>query len=215
MGYTVCLGKILQDSGGHLQTGPFGSQLHAYEYTIDGVPVVMPQNIEAGQVVLDSIARIPEKRAKQLARHRLREGDIIIARRGELERAAAIRQGQTGWVCGTGCFILRLGSSKSDPQFISFAYRHDLVQRQVTARAVGTTMLSLNNAVMESLLFPSVKTEEQKAISSRLSTVENKIEACEIERKKLQKMKHGLMHDLLTGRVWVMVAEPDKQEAAA
>ena len=211
----VRLGKMLQDSGGHLQTGPFGSQLHAYEYTIDGVPVIMPQNIEAGQVVIDSIARIPEKRAKQLARHRLREGDIVIARRGELERAAAIRQGQIGWVCGTGCFILRLGNSILDPQFISLAYRHDLVQRQVAARAVGTTMLSLNNAVMESLLFPYMKTEEQKAISSRLSTAENKIESCEIERKKLQKIKHGLMHDLLTGRVRVKVPESDKQEAAA
>jgi len=33
---------ILSESGGYLQTGPFGSQLHTHEYTHEGVPVVMP-----------------------------------------------------------------------------------------------------------------------------------------------------------------------------
>lgn len=211
----VCLGDILQSCGGHLQTGPFGSQLHAYEYSADGIPVVMPQNIENGQVLIDSIARIPEMRAAQMTRHRLREGDIIIARRGELERAAAIRYDQIGWVCGTGCFIIRLGSSKINPQFLSFAYRYDMVQRQVVAKAVGTTMLSLNNAVMESLFFPYMKVEEQKEISDRLTAVDYKIASCEIEKIKLVRIKSSLMHDLLTGRVRVNVTESASKEEAS
>ena len=185
----VQLGNILRDWGGHLQTGPFGSQLHAHEYTIDGIPVVMPQNIENGRVVEDSIARISQTRAQQLIRHRLCEGDIIIARRGELERAAAIVHEQTGWVCGTGCFILRLGGSGLDPKYFSFAYRHDTVQRQVAANAVGTTMLSLNNTIMESLFFPLIEYDEQKEISQRLSTIDDRIEVCQTEAAKLQKIK--------------------------
>ena len=37
------LGIALRRICGFLQTGPFGSQLHAHEYVHEGVPVVMPQ----------------------------------------------------------------------------------------------------------------------------------------------------------------------------
>lgn len=197
------LGKILNESGGYLQTGPFGSQLHAHEYTHDGIPVVMPQDIDDGKIFTHAIARIPELRAKFLARHRVKLGDIIIARRGELSRAAAISQREIGWVCGTGCFLLRLSGSRLDPQFFSYAYRHDIIQRQIEGLAVGSTMPSLNNSVMNSLYFPYLSKDEQHRISERLETQDVALLSLVREKEKLVKQKHGLMHDLLTDNVRV------------
>ena len=148
------LKDILNNSGGYLQTGPFGSQLHSHEYTHEGVPVVMPQDINNGIIEEIQIARITERRAQNLMKHRLKIGDIIIARRGELSRAAAITCIVQGWVCGTGCFLLRLGGSNLDARFISLMYRHPLIQRQVEGLAVGSTMPSLNNEIMGKLIFP-------------------------------------------------------------
>ena len=199
------LGEILHESGGYLQTGPFGSQLHAHEYTHDGIPVVMPQDIEDGKIFTNTIARIPESRSKYLARHRVKLGDIIIARRGELSRAAAISQRELGWVCGTGCFLLRLSSSKLDPYFFSCAYRHDIIQRQIEGLAVGSTMPSLNNSVMSSLYFPYLTENEQHRISDRLETQDKTLRSLNTENEKLEKQKMGLMYDLLTGRVRVKV----------
>lgn len=195
------LGVILQESGGYLQTGPFGSQLHAHEYTHEGIPVVMPQDIEDGRILEREIARIQETRAVLLTRHRVKLGDIIIARRGELSRAAAITHNELGWVCGTGCFLLRLAGSKLNPQFVSYAYRHHIVQRQIEGMAVGTTMPSLNNSVMNALFFPYVGEDEQARITERLEKAESKLSALMAEKGKLGKQKAGLMHDLLTGRV--------------
>lgn len=202
---------ILIDSGGYLQTGPFGSQLHAHEYTHEGVPVVMPQDVNGGKVDTFKIARIPETRAQILHRHRLKIGDIIIARRGELSRAAAITEIEKTWVCGTGCFLLRLGGTKLDASFFSYAYRHDIVQRQVAGLAVGTTMPSLNNAVMNALYFPYVGIDEQSRISKRLELAEHQIDVLAEHVVKLKKQKSGLMHDLLTGKVTVKI---DQAEAA-
>ena len=40
----VKLGEISQT----IQTGPFGSQLHQSDYSVIGIPVVMPKDIIAG-----------------------------------------------------------------------------------------------------------------------------------------------------------------------
>lgn len=194
------LKDILLRTGGYLQTGPFGSQLHAHEYTYEGVPVVMPQDINNGLVHQDQIARITEHRANTLIRHRLKVGDIIIARRGELSRSAAITEFEKGWVCGTGCFLMRLGHTKLNSKFLSHAYRHSIIQRQVEGLAVGSTMPSLNNGIMGNLIFPDIAPSEQTAISEKIQISEEKITTLQAEKTKLKFLKSGLMQDLLTGK---------------
>jgi hypothetical protein len=66
---TTTLGEICQRGGGSIQTGPFGSQLHASDYVEVGIPSIMPQNIGDNRVVPDGIARITEKDAKRLERY--------------------------------------------------------------------------------------------------------------------------------------------------
>jgi type I restriction enzyme S subunit len=194
------LKDILLRTGGYLQTGPFGSQLHAHEYTYEGVPVVMPQDIDNGLVHQDQIARITEHRANTLIKHRLKVGDIIIARRGELSRSAAITEFEKGWVCGTGCFLMRLSHTKLNSKFLSHAYRHSVIQRQVEGLAVGSTMPSLNNGIMGNLIFPDIGPREQTAISEKIQISEEKVTTLQAEKTKLKFLKSGLMHDLLTGK---------------
>lgn len=203
------LEEALSLTGGYLQTGPFGSQLHAHEYTEEGIPVIMPQDINNGLIDTGDIARITEARAKTLSRHRVQVGDIIIARRGELSRAAAISDREKSWLCGTGCFLLRLSRTNLNHYFIAHTYRHDTVQRQVTGLAVGTTMPSLNNEIMNKLVFPFPDTHEQERIILRLDITDNKIRAFDTQTKKLHNQKLGLMQDLLTGKVPVSVEEPE------
>ncbi|MDD5266860.1 MAG: restriction endonuclease subunit S [Methylococcales bacterium] len=205
------LKDILKSSGGYLQTGPFGSQLHSHEYTHEGVPVVMPQDINDGIIDEVHIARILERRAQSLLKHRLKIGDIIIARRGELSRAAAIADIEQGWVCGTGCFLLRLGGSNLDARFFSLVYRHPMVQRQVEGLAVGSTMPSLNNEIMGKLIFPYMSKTEQTAIADKVKLSEARITTLQSELVKLRNQKSGLVHALLTGKVLVKVDESEQE----
>ena len=197
------LGEILRRCGGYLQTGPFGSQLHAHEYHVEGVPVVMPQDINGGLICTEQIARIHEARANVLKRHRMCLGDIVIARRGDLSRAAAISELEQGWVCGTGCFLLRLGQSTLTAGFAAQVYRQDFVQRQIAGRAVGTTMPSLNNSVMAGLFFPFCDLDEQVRIVERLECMEMNICALNESQSVNRQIKRGLIHDFMTGNVQV------------
>lgn len=199
------LGEALREANGFLQTGPFGSQLHAHEYVDEGVPVIMPQDIVDGQVITDQIARITKAKGQSLSRHRIRFNDVVFSRRGELSRAAAITEREEGWICGTGCFLLRCSPTCLDAQWLASQYRFAHVQRQVDANAVGSTMPSLNNAVMEGLLMMFPKPDEQREITRRRRSVGSSIRSLHAQRDKMLVLKTALMQDLLTGKVRVKV----------
>ncbi|MAX35788.1 MAG: hypothetical protein CME33_04370 [Gimesia sp.] len=204
------LGRFLDAIGGYLQTGPFGSQLHAYEYVSDGVAVIMPQDINEGVVGFASIARVTEEKAATMARHRVQANDIVFSRRGDLSRAAAITNTEAGAICGTGCFLLRAPSDGLNSQWLATIYSHEFVQKQVEARAVGSTMPSLNNAVMAGLQIAFPEVEEQAAIVHCIANLDAIIRQCGQHASKLRLQKTGLMQDLLTGVVTVKL---DDEEA--
>lgn len=54
---------------GGIQTGPFGSQLKASEYTENGIPIIMPKDFVGNQIRHTDVSRIPHKKAAELKRH--------------------------------------------------------------------------------------------------------------------------------------------------
>ena len=82
------LGEVCRRGGGDVQTGPFGSQLHAADYVPVGVPSIMPLNIGDNRIIETGIARIRTADAERLSRYRVRYGDIVYSRRGDVERRA-------------------------------------------------------------------------------------------------------------------------------
>ncbi|KFZ80128.1 hypothetical protein ED92_22435 [Amycolatopsis sp. MJM2582] len=101
-------GVIEGGSPGRLIAGPSGSLIRAEDYIdVGGVPVVMPKDLAGDGFSVANIRCITEEQADNLERFRLRSGDIVLARRGELGRCAVVRDEQRGWLCGTGCFLLR------------------------------------------------------------------------------------------------------------
>src|SRR5690606_3965037 len=113
------LGDLTAKYGGLIQTGPFGSQLHASDYVDAGVPSIMPRDIAERRVRMDSIAFVAESDAERLSRHRVVPGDIVYSRRGDVERHALIGEHERGWLCGTGCMLVRPGAKFPSPLYVS------------------------------------------------------------------------------------------------
>lgn len=195
------LGDIINKHGGKIQTGPFGSQLHAHEYVNEGIPVVMPQDISSPGISTSKIARITEGKAKQLLRHNMLPGDLIFARRGDLSRCAWITEQQKGWICGTGCLLMRPPSKVLSPKWTAEIYRFHTTQLQVDVQAVGSTMPNLNTGILSALLISLPTYEEQVRIEEHLQAAEEYQNKMADQLTKLALQKTGLMHDLLTGTV--------------
>lgn len=193
------LGTICVDGG--IQTGPFGSQLHAYDYVKEGIPVVMPKDINGGRIKRDSISKISYQKAKEIQKHKLKAGDIIWGRRGEIGRYALITQAEEGWVCGTGCMRSRLSKDVS-PDFIGYLISKKQSIQWLNANAVGQTMLNLNTEILSQLpLILPKDQKEQKKIAEILGTWDQGIELLEKLIGEKQKLKKSLMQQLLTGKI--------------
>lgn len=199
----VALGEIALRAGGLLQTGPFGSQLHAHEYVPDGIPVIMPQDMVNSELSVESIARITQRKAVLLSRHRVRLNDLVFSRRGDLSRCVAIEDEHIGWLCGTGCLLARLPADEINGYWLSLVYQQPGIQSQVMGRAVGSTMANLNTSILAAITIARPDITEQGEIAKRLKSVGQRITGEERQLAKMQLEKAGLMDDLLTGRVRV------------
>lgn len=201
----ITLGEVVGRSGGFIQTGPFGSQLHAYEYVNSGVPVIMPQDILNGRISTEQIGYITSDKAQSLKRHIVQLNDVVFARRGDLNRCAAIGRREENWFCGTGSMLARMSKHEIDGFWLAAIYQHYISQRQILARAVGSTMVNLNSTLLNSLIIAKPDIAEQNAIMERAAIQDTRLQAKESLREKLKLLKKGLMSDLLTGRVRVKV----------
>ena len=145
------LEKLTKRFGGSIQTGPFGSQLHASDYVETGIPVVMPKDIQNRRATTDSIARIRAADADRLARHKLAKGDIVFSRRGDVERHALISERETGWICGTGCLLVRPGEKWQSSTFLSMMLDAPQARTWLVQHAVGATMPNINTGILGSV----------------------------------------------------------------
>lgn len=158
----VALGAIVAPK--RLQTGPFGSQLKAEEYTEYDVPVIMPKDICDGKILSSGIARVPEDKAKKHAKHRIVPGDILFPRRGNLGRIGVATKKNEGWICGSGCLRARL-KNIIDTNYILQYVQLALVKRWLESNALGQTMLNLNTEIISNLPIFLVPKKEQTASS--------------------------------------------------
>ena len=192
--YTT-LGIACATAGGNIQTGPFGSQLHASDYVPSGIPSIMPQNIGDNRILADGIARITPDDASRLSRYLVREGDIVYSRRGDVKRRALVRSAEDGWLCGTGCLRIRLGKNGADSRYASYYLGHPDVQDWIVRHAHGATMPNLNTSILSECPFVIPSKPEQRAIAQILGNLDDKIELNRRTSETLEAMARALFKD--------------------
>ncbi len=187
------LGQMVDACGGSVQTGPFGSQLHAADYVDEGIPSVMPKNIAIEGIVEDDIARITVEDAKRLSKYLLAEGDIIYSRRGDVEKCALVKPEETGWLCGTGCLRVRLGpNSKITPEFLHAFLSSPTIREWVSRHAIGATMPNLNTSILRDIPVLVPEAKDIDFISASWSVFNNKIQLNRQTNQTLENMAQAL-----------------------
>ena len=187
-----------------MQTGPFGSQLHAEEYIEDGIPLINPAHMIDGEIVPDSRVTVDKATQERLERHKLSEGDIIFARRGELGRCAIVHKHQKGWICGTGS----LRATLNDKLISEYAYlliTSDGLISELSLESKGSTMDNLNTETLGRVRMPVPPRNEQNEIISYVSQVFGKYKVlignAERAIQLMQERHTALISAAVTGKI--------------
>ncbi len=194
------LGDCVQD----ISTGPFGSVLHRSDYEEGGIPLVNPVNIVGDEIIPNSRKAVGKATAERLGRYALEEKDIVIARRGEIGRCAVVAHGQAGWLCGTGCFLIRT-SEKVDPHFLAHLLRSKPYREKLERVAERATMPSISNSDLANLTIRIPPLAQQLQTVALLRSLANETQRLEsIYQRKLaalNELKNSLLHQAFSGQL--------------
>jgi type I restriction enzyme, S subunit len=169
----VKLGDIQEPKG--IQGGPFGSQLHAEDYVSSGIPLIMPKNIGKNRLLETGRDFVSLEDAERLSTHRVKVGDIVVGRKGDLSRRALIREGEQGGLCGTDCIRIRVAPEIASSVYLSYYLGLDRVADWLHRYDTGSTLPNLNTGNLGLLPVLLASPKEQARIAAVLGALDDKI----------------------------------------
>ncbi len=154
---------------------------------------------EDGHLKDDEKRSIPKEEAKG---YFLEENNLVFARSGATVGKTYLYDNKDG-KCAYAGYLIRY---KLDPNIIfprfAFYYTHSWIYYSwVKSMIRATSQPNINSQEYSSLKFVLPPLSEQKEIANIIDTLDNKIQKEKSYKEKLEKLKKGLMQDLLTGKV--------------
>lgn len=120
-----------------------------------------------------------------------RDGDALISVRAPV---GAINRADQNYCIGRGLAAIRFIQADPDYGYHALAF----VASNLRKVAQGTTFEAVGGKDLRGLEFPDAPAHEQRGIVEILDTLDEAIRKTEQVIAKLQQMKRGLLHDLLT-----------------
>ena len=134
----------------------------------------------------------------------MREGDIVIGRRGEMGRCALVTEVEDGWLCGTGSFFIK-PSSRCDTRYLVRFLRSDSCKARLERIAGGAVMPNLSNTDLGNLTFDLPPLHRQKSIVEEIDSLHEETQRLarlyEQKHAALEALKKSLLHQAFTGEL--------------
>jgi len=164
-----------------------------------GLKMLRTTDIKDYSVDWDSLpfCEITEKRG-DIRRFLLKKGDLIIARAGTTGVSVLVEKDFENVIFGSYLIKVRL-SRKVHPKFMHYFCQSRLYWDHITSGQAGSTLKNISLPILKSLNIPLPSlVEEQQKIASILSTVDEAIQKTNEIIAKTERLKRGLMQELLT-----------------
>jgi type I restriction enzyme S subunit len=173
-------------------------------------PYLANRHVQWGRISLSELETMSFTPAEQ-EKYRLVHGDLLVCEGGEIGRTALWRGETQDIYFQKAIHRLRPKGGILLPGFMLRFMLFAAERGMFTDLSSQTSIAHLTQEKLALLRVPRPPTSEQQRLVSVFDQVDAQAEAEDVHVGKLRTLKHGLMDDLLTGRVRISVPE----EAAA
>lgn len=193
-----------------LTTVTSGSRGWAQYYSVEGAKFIRIGNLTREHVNLrfDDVRYVTPPLGTEGIRTAVECGDLLISVTADIGIIGVVPPKIGEAYVNQHISLVKLDKSDVDPLWVGNYLANGMGQKQFIQFNDSGAKAGMNLTGVKSLLVAKPKLNEQREIVRRIASFESRISKETNVRKKLQKLKAGLMHDLLTGNKRVNVAEP-------
>ncbi|HOH47737.1 MAG TPA: restriction endonuclease subunit S [Candidatus Cloacimonadota bacterium] len=195
--------------------GPFGSNLKVSDYMDEGIPIIRLQNIDYGKFIDKEIKYISHEKARELAYHSFRAGDLVLAKLGDpIGKTCIVPDYFKDGIVVADVVRVRVADGLADKKFIMYSLNSVATKNQLINGTIGSTRPRVNLDQIRDIQILVPPLNEQRKIAAILSSVDAAIEQTNAIIAQTERVKKGLVQNLLTGKQrlpmfgdnWKMVA---------
>lgn len=141
-------------------------------------------------------------RYKQDKNIQVKVQDVLVTKDGTIGKVALIKSVPKPATLNSGVFVIRPTNNSFHPEFFYYLLLSEVFLIFLSQLSAGSTIIHLYQKDFVTFKFSTPKTlEEQTRIAQILSDMDAEIEVLEKKLEKYKKIKHGMMQELLTGRI--------------
>ncbi|MDJ0597513.1 MAG: restriction endonuclease subunit S [Crocosphaera sp.] len=172
--------------------------LKASEFIEEGPYLITGTDFKSGKIDWKNCYHVTEERYAEAEYIHVRKGDILITKDGTIGKVAFVKDCPPKAVLNSGIFLLRCKDGSYDHRFMFHLLNSHIFVKFLDDNLAGSTIQHLYQHIFERFEFPIPVIKEQTQIATILSTIDRAIEQTEKLIAKQQRIKTGLMQDLLT-----------------
>jgi type I restriction enzyme S subunit len=199
----------------NIQIGPFGSLLHKSDYITNGTPLINPSHIKNQRIFPDWDLSVSPEKLSELSNFIMRNGDIVIGRRGEMGRCAVVTQKEDGFLCGTGSLFIRL-IPENNSDFYCYVLSSQRVKDFLSDQSIGTTMQNLNQEIIHNVPIPLCTFSEQQKIveeiESKMTLISELENIIEENLQKAEVLRQSILKKAFSGHL--VLPDPNDEPAS-
>ena len=178
---------------------------YGFNFTSSGIKFLKVESIdEEGNIIENQLAFIDEITHKYLRRSQLKENDLLFSIAGAIGRVFVVNKKILPANINQNLALIRLKENVNiNTKFLYYFLKSKFIEKHIQKIMVQLAQSNISLNDVSHFKIPVPPLEEQKRIASILSQIDETIEKEQAYKEKLERIKQGLMEDLLTGRVRV------------
>ena len=173
-----------------------GFAFKSRDWTKKGVPVVKIANVKAGYLDMAVCSFVSENVAERSADFRLKEHDILISMTGYVGQVATVKASDLPALLNqrVGRFSI-IDKMRLDERFLYFCVANPRFREKIEALGYGSAQPNVSPTAIHGIEISLPSLPEQKAITSVLGALDDKIELNRRMNETLESMARAIFKD--------------------